>query len=135
MSGTVFLISDLSKVSCHKLKTSAQHMLYYGDVCTVYCVQLSIVYCILCKCVYCVKCVYCCLCILYIFHILLLVLPWHRVLYLRISPSVHLCIRCVTIKRFDLIDFFNTEYFNYPFEEETMLYYYERMRDIHFSVN
>ncbi len=40
-------------------------MLYYGDVCTVYCVQLSIVYCILCKCVYCVKCV---LLFMYIVH-------------------------------------------------------------------
>ncbi len=35
------------------------------------------------------------------FHILLLVLSRHRILYLRISSSVHLC-TCVTIKRFDL---------------------------------
>ncbi len=63
-----------------------------GEMCVLYIgVKLSIVYCILCKCVYCVKCVYCCFCILYIFHILLFVMPWHRVLYLRISPSVYLC--------------------------------------------
>ncbi len=57
----------------------------------VYCILCTIVYCLLSKCVYVVKCVYFCLCILYIFHILLLVLPWHRVVYLRISPSVHVC--------------------------------------------
>ncbi len=57
--GDSFWISELSKVYCHKLKTSAQHMIY----------------------------------------------------------------------------FFNTEDVNYPFKVETMLYYDERMRDIHFSVN
>ncbi len=62
------------------------------------CILWKCVYCMFCKCVYCVKCVYCCLCILSMIHILLLVLPWHRVLYLRISPSVHLCAWCVTIK-------------------------------------
>jgi len=73
---------------------------YNGIVCIVYCVQLSIVYCILCKCEYCVKCVYCCL---YIAHFSYLAACTAIVLYLRISPSVHLRTWCVTIKRFDLI--------------------------------
>ncbi len=38
----------------------------------------------------CIVCVYCCLSILYISHIVLLVLPWHRVLYFTISTLVYM---------------------------------------------
>ncbi len=63
----------------------------------VYIMEMWVLY-IVYNCLLC-KCVYCCLCILCIFHILLLVLPWHgRVLYLRISSSIHLCTWCVTKK-------------------------------------
>ncbi len=59
------------------------------------CILWKYVYCILCTIVYYLLYIVhmCILLSMYIvhFHILLLVLPWHRVLYLRISPSVHFC--------------------------------------------
>ncbi len=50
----------------------------------------------------CILCKVCILLFMYIVHFSYLVAcTWHRVLYLRISLSVHLC-TCVIVKRFDL---------------------------------
>jgi len=97
-----------STVACLALH-SLEHMQQF-----TMCILWKYVYCILCTIVYyllyivhmCILCKVCILLSMYIvhFHILLLVLPWHRVLYLRISPSVHFCTWCVTMKRFDWFD-------------------------------
>ncbi len=74
------------KELCIHPEVSWEHSLlcvYYGNVC--YCILCTIVYCLL----YIVQ--MCILCKVRFSYLVLLVLPWHRVLYLRISPSVHLC--------------------------------------------
>ncbi len=76
------------------------------------CVLWNCVYCILCTIVYyllyivqmCILCKVCILLFVYCKFFILCCLYCHgTVLYLRISPSVHMCTWCVTIQRFDLI--------------------------------
>ncbi len=84
----------------YKSLENTVHYVYIMEMCVLHIVYNCLLYivqmCILCK-----------VCILYIFHILYC---HGTVLYLSISPSVHLCTWCVTIKRFDLISIYTCTY-------------------------